>query len=72
MMTLCKLMQLDFKGKLDFTPEEAYDEYDLKKGIIYAEGWMQLGKTHDLIGDFSLQEFPKDELKKEYDVYIEG
>ena len=25
-------MQLDFKGKLEgFTPEEAYNEYDLKK-----------------------------------------
>lgn len=59
-MTLCRLMQDDYKGLLEgFTPEEAYSEYDLRKGIEYCEGWLSAGRNHDLIGDFNLKDFMK-------------
>ena len=57
-MTLCRLVQMHFHGQI--TDEEAmsaYDEYDLNKGIIYCEGYLEAGYTRDKIGRFDLQDF---------------
>ena len=51
-MTLCRLMILDFKGLLQSPAEEVYDEYDLKNGIGYCEGWLALGDVYDEIDHF--------------------
>jgi len=60
-MSLCGLMQMDFKygtGRYDEkTGAELYSDYDLRYGIEYAEGWMSDGETRDLIGQFDLAEF---------------
>ena len=57
-MALCRLMQMHYHGQI--TDEEAlnyYDEYDLHKGIIYCEGYLEAGHTRDTIGDFDLVDF---------------
>jgi hypothetical protein len=47
----------DFKGILEgFTPEEAYDEYDLRRGISFCNGWLHQGETKNEVGDFDLKE----------------
>ena len=56
-MTLCQLMQMDYHGTLDMDPHKAFDEYDLHKGIIYCEGWLEAGHIRDEIGDFDLEDF---------------
>ena len=56
-MTLCRLMQMDYHGILGIDPYEAYDEYDLRKGIIYCEGYLEAGNIRDTIGDFDLEDF---------------
>ena len=57
-MTLCRLMQMHYHGQI--TDEEAlsaYDEYDLNKGIIYCEGYLEAGLTWDRIGRFEFTDF---------------
>lgn len=55
-MTLCRLLVLNFKGKLtDLSPED-YDEYDLHGAIEYCEGWIEQGETEDIIDGFKLQD----------------
>ena len=57
-MTLCRLMQMDFKGELEgISPEDAYSIENLLFGIRYCDGWMSEGKTQDCIGNFNLQDF---------------
>ena len=60
-MTLCRIMQDDFKfgyGRFDeVTGAELYEDGDLAFGIQYAEDWLREGRTQDLIGDFDLAAF---------------
>ena len=60
MMSLCKIMQLDFTdgtGRYDDDGSEMYSDSDLAFGIDYAEGWLAQGYTYDKIGRFDLVRF---------------
>ena len=59
-MTLCRLMQDDFKfgtGRFDAAGTELYSDRDLQFGIAYAEGWIAEGYTYDKTGRFDMAEF---------------
>ena len=56
-MSLCQLMQMAYKGA---NPEHiGFDEYDLRFGIDYADGYIEAGYATDLIGGFDLADFAK-------------
>ena len=59
-MSLCRLMKDDFKygtGRHDERGAELYSDYDLAFGVAYAQGYIDEGETHDLIGGFDLAAF---------------
>lgn len=60
-MSLCGLMQMDFKfgtGRREpDTGQELYSDRDLQFGVDYCTGWLAEGETRDLIGGFDLVAF---------------
>lgn len=59
-MSLCRVMQLDFMhgwGRYDDRGVELYSDRDLAFGADYAQGYIDEGETHDLIGGFELVAF---------------
>ena len=60
-MSLCSLMVLDFRkgwGRhCEETGKELYSDSDLRFGIVYAEGLIEEGYTHEPFHGYDLREF---------------